>query len=89
MSLEESEIDGDSVTNAVLKLSESRTVFGEMTSGATRYYKKLKKTVVLPLMIVNIDSPFIVSNKVTDFLVFRVCRTSMTIEKPNCETHVI
>lgn len=87
-SLEESEVDGDSVTNAVMKLSDLKTIFGEMASDARRYYK-LKKTVVLPPIRVNSESPFIVTNKVSDLPVCGICYPPMTIGKPNCEKHEI
>uniref|UniRef100_A0A7S2L7F9 Uncharacterized protein n=1 Tax=Skeletonema marinoi TaxID=267567 RepID=A0A7S2L7F9_9STRA len=87
-SLEESEVDGESVTNALMKLSELKTVFVEMTSAGTRCHK-LKKTIVLPPITVNSESPFIVTNKVSNLPVCGICRPPMTIGKPNSEKHEV
>jgi hypothetical protein len=83
-SLEEAEVDGNSMTNAVMKLSELKTVFEDMKSNVTRYYKLPKKTSLQPIEVDG-DTPFVVTNKVSELPVCSICQPAMTIGKRNCE----
>ena len=85
-SLEEAEIDGNSISNAVMKLSELKTVFDEMACNVRRFYKLPKKIVLAPIEVDG-HTTFVVTNKVSELPVCSICQPAMTIGKQNCEKH--
>eukprot|EP00986_Skeletonema_menzelii_P017390 scaffold19230_cov154-Skeletonema_menzelii.AAC.2 len=85
-SLEEAEVDGKSITHAVMKLSELKTLFCEMACNVTRFHKLTKK-INLPPIEVEGDAPFVVTNRVSELPVCSICQPSMRIGRQNCEKH--
>ena len=86
-SLEEAEVDGKSITNAVMKLSELKTLFGEVACNVTRFHKLTKKTMIVPPIEVGGEAVFVVTNTVSELPACSICQPSMTIGKQNCEKH--
>ena len=81
--LEEAEVDGKSVTNAVMKLSELKTLFNEVACNVTRFHKLTKKTNVPPIEVEG-NAPFVVTNTVSE-LPACSSQPSMTIGRQHCE----